>query len=164
MSFAQTTTSYAKTGRDMDKSSERSLSQYISQIMNLKGFSAADVAERSGKEITAGYVTGLMKGTAKNPSVEKINALAGGLGIDNVELFRAACKLPSEQQEGKQVVDPSYTLVILELMRKVAVEPVLAEMLNEMVRLSPEERLVVLDSLRALNRNRPVSGRSKKNG
>lgn len=77
------------------KATKKALGSYVSQMMEAAGLSARQVAERSGHRITAAYVTGIMKGSAANPSVEKLKALAQGLGVCRDELFNVACGGPS---------------------------------------------------------------------
>jgi transcriptional regulator with XRE-family HTH domain len=125
----------------------KDLGRYVTQVMNAKGLSARDVAGRSGGGITAGYVTGIMKGSADNPSVDKIKALTSGLDVDRYELFDVAWG-PSGQQVNRPLGNERLqALDLLDLMKKVAVSPWLMKILEKAARLSPEELEAVLSSV-----------------
>lgn len=69
------------------------LAEYVDRIMKEKNLKSLDVEARSiaaGNRIADSYVDNIVKGTTKNPSVEKLNALADGLGVDKIELFKVA--------------------------------------------------------------------------
>ncbi len=66
------------------------LRAFIEEVMKKEGLTNADVQRRSGGEITDSYLIDIRKGKTKHISVEKLNALAKGLGVSNVELFRVA--------------------------------------------------------------------------
>ena len=56
------------------------LSRYIRKVMKEKNLTQRDIELRSGGKITDGYVADILSGDAKNPSVDKIKALARGEG------------------------------------------------------------------------------------
>ena len=64
--------------------------------MKLKRLTQKDVDRMSGGRITAAYVGSITTGRADNLSVEKVKALAAGLGVDVDDLFHVACGLPEE--------------------------------------------------------------------
>jgi transcriptional regulator with XRE-family HTH domain len=51
-----------------------------------------------GNKITDTYVTNIVRGTSSNLTIEKLLALAEGLGVDKVELFKVAAGI-EEQDE-----------------------------------------------------------------
>jgi len=118
--------------------------------MKAKGFSARQVAERADDAITSGYVTGIRKGIAENPSVDKILALAKGMGVDAFELFAIACGLPERQAQLPIAKDRLDVLELLDLMRKVAVNPSLMKLIDNCSRLSAKEIEAVHNSTRRL--------------
>ena len=67
-----------------------SLGEYIARILAEKGLKVIDVERRSGGQIKDSYITNLMNGDTANPSVEKLKALALGLGVDEDEVFKIA--------------------------------------------------------------------------
>ena len=66
------------------------LAEYVQGIMDEKGLKAGAVAKRSNGGIGDSHVTNIANGTTTNITVETIKALALGLGVDPVEIFRAA--------------------------------------------------------------------------
>ena len=58
----------------MIKSDKGDLSRYVRRVIMQKGLTQRDVELRSEGKITDGYVADILRGAAKNPSVEKIKA------------------------------------------------------------------------------------------
>jgi Helix-turn-helix. len=67
-----------------------SLSEYVSRVMEEKSLRPVDVARKSGGGIGDSHVTNIANGTTQNVSIERLAALATGLGVDPVELFKVA--------------------------------------------------------------------------
>lgn len=82
------------------------LPTFIKQIMAAKGLSYRDIEARSGGTISYGYVNSLVHGTCKNPTVEKISALAKGLGVPEDTLTKLVKGLPLEDKD-----DPAFFVV-----------------------------------------------------
>ena len=133
------------------KATKKALGRYVRQRMEARGLSARQVAERSGNKITAAYVTGIMKGSAANPSVEKMKALAEGLGVARDELFDVACGKTERQAAGNRDDLRLHSLMLLDLMRKVAASPQLMAIVHAAADLSPEGQEEVLKYLQDLN-------------
>ena len=143
----------------MPSSKKNVLDEYVKRVMKLKGLTQKDVQRLAGGRITDGYVASITTGRARNLSVDKIAALAEGLGVDRDELFHIACgtaEEPGERRENSTAVDP---LMILETVQKAVASPDVIEILDRVVRLSPEERRVVLKSLKRLGENEKKSQR-----
>ena len=137
------------------------LSRYVKRVLKEKGFTLRDIEVRSGGEITDGYVADILRGAARNPSALKIKALARGLGVDAHELFDIACG-PLELGESQQHnLYAAGVVEFLEMMQEIAETPELSRILEEAVQLLPEERSIILESLKALNerRQRPQQSR-----
>jgi transcriptional regulator with XRE-family HTH domain len=145
------------------------LSQYVSQIMKIKGLSARDVARRSKSAdlgITAGYVSDIVTGAARNPSVDKLKALARGLDVDVDELFHVACGR-SERALVCSGDDRLPLLRLLEVMQLVAVSSELTSLMEKLARLRPDKRpaveslvddLLQADGKSRTRRRRPKTG------
>jgi transcriptional regulator with XRE-family HTH domain len=118
--------------------------------MKLKGLTQKDVQRLSGGKITDGYVASITTGRAGNLSVDKLRALADGLGVDLDDLFHVASGRPKKLGEGKKSKGAPDPLVILEIVQKVVASPDVTEILNEVVRLSSEERASVLGFIKRL--------------
>ena len=84
----------------MSKTGKQGLSHYVDRVMKEKHLSRRDVKLRSGGEITDSYVSGIISGSAKNLSVEKLKALARGLRVREMELIRVAFGLSDEFKGG----------------------------------------------------------------
>jgi transcriptional regulator with XRE-family HTH domain len=135
----------------MGDSPRETLAQYVTRIIKQKGLKLREVEERSGGQITNGYVSSIMNGNITNLTVEKIAALAVGLGVDGQELFVAS--YGQYEQAGDKVpraAAPPDALFMLELMQKVVVNPTLMSMLQEAIQLSPDEQKAALKSVRRL--------------
>lgn len=124
------------------------LSEYVQRIMKQKGLSLADVERNCGKEITAGYIGKVLKGTVTNLTVDKIVALARGLDADPYEVFAAAYGKPPLNQAHP---DP---YLLLEIIYKLLKSPDLLEAMPDLLRLAPKERKVIFQPLSFGDRKR----------
>jgi transcriptional regulator with XRE-family HTH domain len=145
----------------MPNTKKDGLDEYVKRVMKLKGLTQKDVQRLAGGRITDGYVASITTGRARNLSVDKIAALAEGLGVDTDELFHVACGTTVELDESRNrpALDP---LMILETVQKAVASPDVIEILDRVVRLSPEERRVFLKSLKRLGENDRKSQRKTK--
>jgi transcriptional regulator with XRE-family HTH domain len=131
---------------------DEDLSGYVRRILREKSLSFRDVQRRSGGRITQGYVGAIVNGRYANPSVEKLKALAAGLGESEEEVFRVARGLPpapSTVREGYG--EPLPPLELLKLMQKVVADPALALLVKELVDLPPHAQQVLLRVVRSLS-------------
>jgi transcriptional regulator with XRE-family HTH domain len=118
------------------------LSEYVARIIKQKGLTHAQVVKNSGNRIARGYISGIITGTAVNLSIEKLHALADGLGVPVGELLAVAYRVDTSSKPD--------ALVILDLMEKVVLSPLLLEILSEVVRLSEPAQKVILNNARTL--------------
>ena len=93
----------------MANRSPEPLGDFISRIRNKKGLSCADVSKQSarfGKPISASYVNRIENNQIKNPSADRLMALAHGLDIPAEDLFARATGLvaPGSQSEELHLV------------------------------------------------------------
>jgi transcriptional regulator with XRE-family HTH domain len=137
----------------MNKTNAEDLKRYVKRVMKQKGLTLRDIEIRSGGKITDGYVSGIITGIAKNPSVEKIKALAQGLGVSIDEVFHVACGTLDPRTSKLQGMDSSQFVMLLDLMHQIVVNPDLMEILKELVYLGPDERAVMLRTLKAINQS-----------
>lgn len=89
----------------MDKT-KADLPNFIKQIMAAKGLSYRDIETRSEGRISYGYVNSLVHGIYKNPTVDKIKALAKGLGVPEDTLAKVIKGLPLAEKD-----DPAFFVV-----------------------------------------------------
>jgi len=126
------------------------LSQFVSRIIKQKGITVRDVQTQSGGRISNGYVSDIMSGKQSNPTVNKLMALAAGLGIDVRELFEAAIDLSDESREGVEVEEID-SMALVSLMEKVVRNPRLGTLVHEAAQLPEEEQEVMLKAVRSFN-------------
>lgn len=132
-------------------------SEYVRRVMKLKGLTQKDVQRMSGRRITDGYVASITTGRATNLSVEKIKALADGLGVDPDTLFHVACGVPEGSGDGRRSSRALDPLKLLDTIQKAVASPDVTEILNEVVRMSSEERSALLRSIRRLGSTKQAS-------
>jgi transcriptional regulator with XRE-family HTH domain len=125
------------------------LSRYVKRVMADKKLSLRDVQRRSGDRITQGYVGAIVKGKYGNPTIQKLKALARGLGVDEEEVFRVA-RGASRAEKAKQGRDPGEVLEVLDLMKEVAQNAIVKTILEELVKLPPNPQKVVLKTVQDL--------------
>jgi len=139
----------------MPKSHKGALSQYVRRIMLEKKLSRRDVKLQSDGQITDSYVSGIVNGTATNLSIEKLKALAQGLGVTERELVDVAYGL-SYANSAQKEKDQSHDLIVLDLRSKTLIGTDIAEIVQELLKLPPPARTSVLRFVKAIHR----SGRS----
>jgi len=112
-----------------------------------------EIRRNATAEITESYISGIVKGSSCNPSVRKLVALASGLGVDPVELFKVAAGLDHEQER-----PPSSTsrdaVGLVALMKKIVSDDKLLDIMGEALLLENDDRLAALNLLRNLNQAR----------
>jgi transcriptional regulator with XRE-family HTH domain len=135
----------------MSKTGKQGLSHYVDRVMKEKHLSRRDVKLRSGGEITDSYVSGIISGSAKNLSVEKLKALARGLRVREMELIRVAFGL-TDEREVHRTPDQSHHLVLVDISRKTVLSNDVAEIVQEIIGLTPADRMVVLQYVKRLGR------------
>lgn len=64
------------------------LRQYLKEVMKQQDLSVAEIERRSSGTIKDSYIFDILSGKTKYISVEKLQALALGLQMDSVELFK----------------------------------------------------------------------------
>lgn len=136
------------------------LGEYVKRVMKLKGLTQKDVQRMSGERITDGYVASITTGRATNLSVDKLIALADGLGVDADELFHVACG--QQLDDGGRSRNGPDSLMILETVQKAVMSPAVTQILHEVVCLSPDERTGLLVFMKRLGSIKRKSRRKTK--
>jgi transcriptional regulator with XRE-family HTH domain len=142
--------------------SEESLAQYVKRVMKEKRLSLNDVELMSGRRITDAYVGSIITGRAKNLTVEKLQALARGLGVDEEDVFCVARGMSVPRERERREVDPWHSMLVLSLMERVLLNPDVLEILQAVVDLSREERADVLKFIDTLSDRGRKSGRGRR--
>jgi transcriptional regulator with XRE-family HTH domain len=83
------------------------LREYLRSLAKTKGkktgMPVAQIARQSGGRITDSYIFDIMSGKTKYISVDKLEALALGLGMDSVELFKITIGYTSSPDPGLEL-------------------------------------------------------------
>src|SRR5690242_17899640 len=124
------------------------LSEYVKRVMKLKGLTQKDVQRLSGGKITDGYVASISIGRARNLSVDKLKALADGLGVQHDELFHVAGGVTERVQTTRDYTAEAVTL--LQNITKAVASPEISQLLDRVARLSPDERDSLLAYIKKL--------------
>ena len=136
------------------------LSEYVKRVMKLKDLTQKDVQRLSGGKITDGYVASISIGRARNLSVDKLKALADGLGVQLDELFHVACGVPGGVDGNRN--NAHEALRLLQTIQKAVASPDVIQILDAVVRLPPGERDSLLGFIRRLSSNKRKSQRRSK--
>jgi transcriptional regulator with XRE-family HTH domain len=80
------------------------LEAYVRRVMNAKNLKPGDVQRKSKGRVSDSYVGNILSGQARNLTVEKLKALAVGLGVDEEELFFIVrgSKKPADDSEFRE--------------------------------------------------------------
>lgn len=83
----------------VDNIIKESLDKYVRRIIREKGLSLSDVERRAGGDISDSYVAGITNGNVRNLTLDKLKALARGLGIPEYKLIAVASGFGAEEPE-----------------------------------------------------------------
>src|SRR5215831_18854352 len=123
------------------------LSRFVKQLMASRQMTIHEIRRNATTEITESYISGIVKGSSCNPSVRKLVALASGLGVDPVELFRVAAGL-ANQRETSQPFQCPDAATLIETMKKIVSDDKLLEIMAEALLLETDDRQAALNLLR----------------
>lgn len=84
------------------------LEDYVRRVMRDKNLSALDVERISGRRISDSYINKIVAGEAKSLTIDKVQALATGLGIGEEEIFRVVRGLPIDGE----TFDPQLARIV----------------------------------------------------
>jgi transcriptional regulator with XRE-family HTH domain len=132
---------------------KETLIEYVKRIMRQNSLTLRDIEENSGGRISNSYISKILNGNVKNPSADKIVALAKGLKVDSHEVFTVITG------EGQSSYDP---MMFADMIQKVASNPELLKPLREWLDMSEKERATMLHSLQFINDKRKKQKSKKK--
>jgi transcriptional regulator with XRE-family HTH domain len=146
----------------MGKHIKENLSQFVRRIIKEKKLKLRHVQDRSGGRIAQSYVSRIMTGDVTNITLDKLVALAKGIGEDEHTLFTAYL--------GRPAGSPSEPIDVFEmgaaefgsLIQQLSVNPDLIETVKETADLPQEEREAVRRYALNLNERRRRAERNKK--
>ena len=145
----------------MPKAEKETLAQYVARVIKEKELTHQEVRKLARDKITDGYVRGIMTGKATNVSVDKLKALARGLGVSEDEIFRVARGLPPDADGKSQEHESNYRLIV-NLMSASLKNKTLAELLLEVSRLPLESQEEAVRLLKFLNTRKSGASQSRK--
>ncbi len=109
------------------------LKAFIEEVMEKEGISVAEIERRSGGGITDSHIFKILKGKAKSIGVDKLNALAKGLGVSNIELLRVV----SGEEIHYRNEEPWPSALLLKTMDRIVNDPDLGAVVKAAFRLKP---------------------------
>lgn len=119
------------------------LRQYIQQFLARTGLPRLQIQKRSGGKIKDSTIEDILSGKTKSISVDKLNALAEGMGVDAIELFKIA--------SGKKAVftheDPWPSYVLVKSIEKIISDPDLTKAVKALLGLKPGQLKTLLKQL-----------------
>ena len=127
---------------------KETLSQFVQRIMRQKGLNLIDVERGSRHLISSSYIGRVLNGTVKNLTTDKMIALARGLDVDPYQIFAASYGEPPAKQ------DTANMLIVLDMMQKLVVNPEVLEAVEELLRMPPKERDVLLQPFKRINKQK----------
>ena len=80
------------------------LAEYVTKVMDEQGLNPSDVERRTGNAISDAQVRNIMNGTTTNPRLNTLLVLAEGLGVNPVDLFKAAAGIEEDMSAYQLVV------------------------------------------------------------
>jgi len=137
----------------MQVSEESSLSRFVKELMASRQMTIHEIRTNATAEITESYISGIVKGSSCNPSVRKLVALASGLGIDPVELFKVAAGLGEDHGSQESIHSPD-TAALMAIMKRIVSDEKLLGIMDEALLLESTDRRTALNLLRKLNEAR----------
>ena len=141
-------------GKSNKQPKVETLGEYLKRIMSEKRLTMIDVQERSDKRITDAYIANIMKGIASNPSVDKLKALAVGLGEPEENVFKVARGVPldgAQEQNG----EPWSAGGIVNAMEMVMTSPERTQILRALMQMPIRDLKTVLQFIESMKKPAP---------
>jgi transcriptional regulator with XRE-family HTH domain len=127
------------------------LSQYVKRILKEKQMTMKNVQERSQGGIADAYVGSIVNGVAKNPSVDKLKALAAGLGEPEDDVFKVARGLPLDY-EAEASRDPWPGTILAKAIGRIVSSPELTKILHALLQMSLKELQAMLKYIESMKK------------
>ena len=138
-------------GRSNKELEMETLGQYLKRIMSEKRLTMIDVQERSDRKITDAYIANIVKGIASNPSVDKLKALAVGLGEPEDTVFKVARGVPLDGTP-EQNNETWSAGGIIKAMEMVMSSPERSQILRAMMQMPIKDLKVVLQFIESMKK------------
>lgn len=130
-------------GKPNKRPKVETLGEYVKRILEEKHLTMYDVEVRSERRIADAYVANVLTGVAKNLTVDKLKALAVGIGEPEDDVFKVARGLPLDRAEerGGEPWSPGGVIKALET---VMASPELTKILRALMKMSLRDMRAVL--------------------
>ena len=119
------------------------LRQYIQQFLDQTGLPRLQIEKRSRGKIKDSTIEDILNGRTKSISVDKLNALAEGMGVDAIELFKVA--------SGKKAVfkhqDPWPSHILVKSVETIISSPELTRAVKALLAMKPAKLKALLKQL-----------------
>ncbi|HMG34378.1 MAG TPA: helix-turn-helix transcriptional regulator [Blastocatellia bacterium] len=138
----------------MAKYSEDPLSIYVKRKMVEQNLSRHDVSVRSGGEIADSYVSAIVTGACCNLSVDKLKALARGLGVTEMELAGVALTGSMEPDPRDQTPPSRSSIILVDLKNKSVLASDVEQIARMAMHLNSKERAVVIQFMNKLAKSK----------
>jgi transcriptional regulator with XRE-family HTH domain len=132
------------------------LSYFVKRRIREQNLSRRDVSVRSGGEIAESYVGAIMNGTCTNVSIDKLRALARGIGVGELELARIALGRTTGPAEPDSA-DFDHSLILVDLRKKAVISSDVGLITQLVMELTPRERTRVLKFVKRVAKDRPTA-------
>ena len=109
------------------------LIKLIRLVMQEKGLSVLQIQKRSREKIKDSFISDILSGKTKTISVEKVHALAEGLGVNSIEVFKAA----SGEAIDFTNTEPWPPKKLLKTMEQVVDNPQLTKIMQSLPKMKP---------------------------
>ena len=135
---------------------KETLSEYVRRVMQQKGLGVRDIERNSKNAITNSHISKVLAGTAQNLTSDKIVALALGLDVNPHKVFSV---VSGHSQDSER---PDL-MVFADVIQKLAMNPILLDVLQELFQLEGRDHKDMLTMLRTLNKRNQKGRKRKKN-
>lgn len=125
---------------------DEDLAKLVKRIVREKRLRLRDIERLSGGKISNGYISDLMAGKQSNPTIEKIHALAQGLGVHPGILFEAASSQYRDRE--RLEIEIPQARAFVDMLRRIIDSPRILGILEALVYMPEHEQDLVLRFVR----------------
>lgn len=111
------------------------LRAYVQKVIDEQGLTSWQIQKRSNGRIKDSYVNDILSGKTKSIGVDKLNALAQGLGVDSIELF----KIASGEEIAYKQDDPWPSMVLSKAIDQIVSSPELTQIVKALLKAKPSK-------------------------
>lgn len=146
----------------MGKYVKENLNQLVRRVIREKELTLRQIQQESGGLIDETYVSKITSGQITNITLDKLVALARGIGEGPHTLFTAYYgRLPRSDSEPQDVFELDVSEFV-SLMQEMSMNPDLIEIMRGAILLRPEECAAVIRYVSCLNERKRMAKKSRK--